>query len=171
MATKTKTTGSAQSAPEKSLEALFSEALELMNQKQYDKAIAALEEVHVGAKNHGQVGMARSARNYIAGLQSRNEKKEEVSAGPELAAQILLNRGAADEALELLDKAVKVNGQDARLFYLKATAHAQKGEPDAAAEALKQAVALNQDFLHQFRLERDFDRVRSSASFVSLGLE
>ena len=156
MATKTKTAGSTHSAPETNLEGMFSEALDLVNQKHYDKAIAALEAVQVEAGKHGMIAMARSARNYVTALQARTPKAEETH---------------TDAALELLDKALQTQSQDARLFYLKATAHAQKDEAEAAAEAVRQAVALNQDFLHQFRLERDFDRIRSSASFVALDLE
>ncbi len=171
MATKTKTPGSTNSAPDQNLAGMFSEALDLVNQKHYDRAIAALEELQIEAGKHGMVSMARSARNYITALQSHTQKLEATPTNPELAAQLSLNRGAADEALLILDEALKIHGQDARLFYLKATAHAQKDEAEAAAEAIRQAVSLNQDFLHQFRLERDFDRVRSSASFAALGLE
>ena len=171
MVTKSKTPGSTNSAPDKNLEGMFSEALNLVDQKHYDKAIAALEALQAEAGKHGMIAMARSARNYIMALQSRTQQEEETSTNPGLTAQLSLNRGAADEALELLNKALKTHGQDARLFYLKATAHAQKAETEAAAEAIRQAVSLNQDFLHQFRLERDFDQVRSSASFMALGLE
>jgi tetratricopeptide (TPR) repeat protein len=171
MATKTKTAGSTTSAPEKTLEGLFSEALDLVDQKAYDKALVALEALRLEAGKQGQISMARSARNYIAALQLRTQVKAVTPTDPELAAQLLLNCGAADEALALLDKAIKTDGQDARLFYLKATAHAQKDEAEAAAEAIRQSVALNQDVVHQFRLERDFDRVRSSAPFLALGLE
>ena len=171
MATKTKTAGSTHSTPETNLEGMFSEALDLVNQKHYDKAIVALEAVQVEAGKHGMIAMARSARNYVTALQARAPKAPETHTDPVLAAHLLLNQGAADAALELLDKALQTQSQDARLLYLKATAHAQKDEAEPAAEAVRQAVALNQDFLHQFRLERDFDRIRSSASFVALDLE
>lgn len=171
MATKTKTAGSTNSTPEVNLEGMFSDALDLVKQKHYDKAIAALEALQIEAGKHGMVAMARSARTYLAGLRPSDQKAAAPQDRPELAAQVLLNRGAADEALELLDKALKTHDQDARLHYLKATAHAQKNEPEAAAEAMRQAVALNQDFLHQFRLERDFDGVRSAGAFAALGLE
>lgn len=171
MATKSKTVGSASPAPGKSLEDLLAEALELVNQKPQDKAMAALEAVLAEAGKQGAISIARTAGNYLKALKARTAPAEEAIAKPELAAQVLLNRGAADEALALLDKALKTHGQDARLFYLKATAHAQKDEAEPAAEAIRQAVALNQDFLHQFRLERDFDRIRYTASFTTLGLE
>jgi len=171
MATKSKTVGSTSSAPDKSLEGMLSEALDLVEQKQYEKGLAALEGVRSEAVKQGRISLARTAGNYILALQARVRPVDDAAARPELAAQVLLNHGASDEALALLDKALKSHGQDARLFYLKATAHAQKDEAEPAAEAIRQAVALNQDFLHQFRLERDFDRIRSSASFTALGLE
>jgi tetratricopeptide (TPR) repeat protein len=171
MATKTKTAGTTNVAPDKNLEGMFSEALDLVDQKAYDKALAALESLQLEAGKQGLVSLARSARNYIAAIQARTQKQEETPVQPELDGQLLLNLGKADEALAMLDKALKTHGQDARLFYLKATAHAQKDEAEPAAEAIQQAVALNQDFLHQFRLERDFDRVRSASFFTALGLE
>jgi Flp pilus assembly protein TadD len=88
-----------------------------------------------------------------------------------LAAQIPLNRGEADEALAVIEKGLKADGKDARLHYLKAIAYAQKEDADAAAAALKQALGLNPDLMHQYRLERDFDRVRPSAAFASLGMD
>ena len=171
MATKTKTAGSTNPTPDINLEGMFSEALDLVDQKHYDKAIAALEVLLAEASKQGRVGMARSARIYLASLKTRTQSAAELPCQPELDAQLLLNCGSADEALTLLDNAITTQSQDARLFYLKATAHAQKEEPEAAAEAIRQAVALNQDFLHQFRLERDFDRIRSSSAFSALGLE
>lgn len=169
MVTKTKPAASGNTPQGKSLEALFSEALKLVDQAQHDQAVAALESVRTQALSHGMVALARSAGNYLAALQSKSVHKKEAAVQPELAAQVCLNRGEADEALALLDKALKADGQDARLHYLKATALAQKGEAEAAAEALRKAVALNPDFCHQFRLERDFDRVRSASAFSSLG--
>lgn len=171
MATKTKTAGSAHSHPERSLEVLFSEALELVDQNQPEKAIAALEHVQAEAEGQGHVGMVRSAKNYLLALRARGERKPEAPASPALAAQVCLNRGASDAALDILNEALKANGQDARLLYLKATALAQKEDAEASAETLKQALGLNQEFLHQFRLEKDFDRVRSTAAFVSAGLD
>jgi tetratricopeptide (TPR) repeat protein len=171
MSTKSKTAGSTLSVPERPLEALFSEALALINENQHDKAITALESLVAEAKARGQVGLARSAGNRLAALRARSENKADVSVDPVLEAQICLNRGASDQALELVDKALKADGRDARLYYLKAIAHAQKEEAESAAAAAKQAIALNQELMHQYRLEKDFDRVRSSSAFVSLGMD
>lgn len=171
MATKTKTTGTTISAPAKTLEGMFSDALALVEQKHDDKALVALEAVQAEAGRQERLDLVRSAGCYVKALQARHRKEDGTPVNPELAAQLSLNRGAADEALELLDRVLKTQSQDGRLFYLKATAHAQKNETEAAAEALHQAVALNQDFLHQFRLEQDFDRIRSTAPFLTLGLE
>lgn len=171
MKTNTKIDGSTNPASEVNLDARFSGALDLVYQDRHDEAATALEALEAEAGKLGMVAMARSARTYLAAMRSCEKKKEEPALKPELDAQLCLNRGASDEALELLNEALKTQNQDARLFYLKATAHAQKDEAEPAAEAIRRAVSLNQDFLHQFRLERDFDRVRSSASFTALGLE
>src|SRR5512145_93194 len=101
MPTKTKTAGSTNSTPAKSLETLFSEALELVNQKHHDKAIAAFEALLAEVADHGHVGMARSVRNYLSVLRAKAEKTADVAATPVLEAQVWLNRGEADHALEL----------------------------------------------------------------------
>jgi predicted Zn-dependent protease len=171
MPTKTKTAGSEPSSTATSLEAMFSEALALVDKKDFKKATEALEALQAEASRQGQVGMARSARNYLLAIKAQSEKKPEEPSRPELAAQLALNRGKADEALAVLEPALKAKPDDAKLLYLKASAYAQKDEAEAAAESLKKAVSLNQDFRHQFRMERDFDHVRSSAVFISLGLD
>ncbi len=167
MATNTKHSGSTHAE----LEKLFSGALELVNQKQHDKAVAALERVASEAVQAGHVALARVAKNYLTALQVHSQPKADIKASPELEAQVLLNRGDWDQALALLEKALGGKAQDARLLYLKATALALKEDAPGSAEALKQAVALNPDLVHQFRLEKDFDRVRSAAPFVSAGLD
>lgn len=171
MPTKPKTAGSTSVATERPLETMFSEALALVSQDHHDKAIAALEAVVAEAKAHGQVGMARSASNHLIALRARSEKKPAETGSPLLEAQISLNRGEADQALAVIEKALKSDGNDARLHYLKAVAFAQKEDAESAAAALKQALGLNQELMHQFLLEKDFDRIRYSAAFNSLGTD
>ena len=173
MATNTKTAGSANPPSEMNLEEAFSEALDLVNQNKREQALAVFEALKAQAEARGRVAMARSARTYLAALQAGPQAKA-VPAGkpePQLEAQVYLNRGEAEHALKILDPAIKAQGQDARLHYLKATAHAQRDETEAAAESLRQAVALDPEFMHQYRLERDFDRVRATSTFAALGMD
>ncbi|HWQ08685.1 MAG TPA: hypothetical protein VN436_06255 [Holophaga sp.] len=171
MATNTNTAGFETPLSEVNLEGTLSEALELVGQHRCDQAAALLETLKTAAEAQGKVSMARTARVYLSAMQSRTEEKAKAECQPELDAQVLLNRGAVDEALKLLESALKAQEKDARLFYLKATAHALKDEAEASAQALRQAASLNKEFLHQYRLERDFDRVRTSAPFASFELE
>ena len=158
------------SASEKTLEERYSESLELVNSGRLDTANAALEALQTEALAQGKLGMVRSIRNYLAAIQARTKPQGELAACPELTAQISLNKGDVDGALAILDAALEHTDKDARLFYLKALALAIKEQIEDAAEALRRAIALNHDFVHQFRLERDFDSVRSTASFASLEL-
>jgi predicted Zn-dependent protease len=171
MVTKTKTTASGTPASSMDLEARYTEALALVGRKDTAQAKAMLEALLEDATSQGHVSLARAARVYLANLASREEKKAEVVPAPELAAQVHLNRGETDEALALLDKALAERPREARLFYLKATAHALKDQAPESAEALRQATALNPDYIHQYRLEKDFDRVRHLAPFVTLGVD
>lgn len=171
MATNTSTAGFENPLSELNLEGTLSEALELVGQHRCDQAAALLETLKAAAEAQGKVSLARTARVYLAAMQARTQETAGPDCQPELGAQVLLNRGKVDEALKLLEPAIKAHGKDARLFYLKATAHALRDEAEASAEALRHAVSLNQEFLHQFHLERDFDRVRMSAPFASFGMD
>ena len=81
---------------------------------------------------------------------------------------MLLNHQDSKGALALLDKATKAAPTHATLHYLKAIAHAQAGEAEAAADSLNRAMLLDGDLLHVYRLEPDFDSVRNQAPFAAI---
>ena len=171
MTIETKTDGSAVPASGANLEERFAAALDLLYRNRRDEAVTALEAMEIEAGKSGQVAMARAARTYLTALRSHGEPKEVPVVQPEMAAQLCLNRGETDGALALLDKALATQDKDARLFYLKAIAHAQKDEAEAAAAAIRRAASLNPDILHQVHLEPDFDRIRSTSFFAALGMD
>ena len=170
MATKAKNDATSTSPkgqqPGDALRAQFAQALAQVDAGKLKEAAAAFEGLLAACREQGEFGLLRSARNYLAAIQKRQEKPAEAAPEPGAEAVLLLNRRDADGALAVLDKALKTHRDCASLHFLKATAHAQKGEAEASAGSLKQALELDGAFLFQYRSEPDFEVMRRSACFA-----
>ena len=81
---------------------------------------------------------------------------------------LMLNRRKPEQALEVAEKALKGEGKNGHLHFLKATALAQLGRAEDAAAALKAALGLEPELIHQVRLEPDFDVVRRHPAVAAL---
>ena len=171
MATKAKTAGNTSSAAPSSLEATFSEGVSLLDAGKLAEAAAKFQQVETEALERGDVVIARSARTRLAAVRARLEKPESAEATAEMAALVHLNRQEPDEALAVVEKALKTRKDDARLHYLKAIALAQKLDAGACAEALKIAFELDLNLVHLFRSERDFDQIRNQAPLAAFELD
>ena len=168
MATKPKTTENTAHAPEASLDAMFSKALQLFTDSKLEEAKAAFEAVQDEAIKQERLNMGRSAKAYLAGIRGRLEDRN--AAAPEaaeLAAQVRLNAHKPEEALALLEKALPKAAGKADLHYLIALAHAQMDQFQASADALAKALELKPDLIFQYRLEPDFDGLRHAAPFAA----
>jgi tetratricopeptide (TPR) repeat protein len=168
MATKAKTAGTPSTASVPTLEGKFSEAIELVTTGKYDKAITMLDALLTEASAQGNLGMCRAIRGYQAAAKARLEDKAKASTDPLALAQFYLNRREPDAALDLIAKHLDKGQANGKLLYLRATAFAQKEDVEAAAEALRQSIQMDEAMLHQFRMEPDFDRIRHHASLASL---
>jgi len=111
--------------------------------------------------------MVRTIRTTLASLETRLAKPETGKDVPNLIATVHLNRHEGEEALEVLDKALKADASNPRLNFLKATALAQLGKADLSAEALQKAIAGDPGMQVLFRLERDFDALRYGSAFAA----
>jgi tetratricopeptide (TPR) repeat protein len=168
MATKTKTAETTASEV-LSVEEQFSEALELLNAGKLDAAGAAFTLVQAEAMAQERLNLGRTARGYLAAIQTRLHVQDApVAEAGEMSAQLLLNQKNPQAALEALEKVIKATPERAALHYLKAVAHAQLGQGQESAEALGRAAELDPDILFQFRLEPDFDSIRHSGPFATL---
>ena len=83
-----------------------------------------------------------------------------------LAATVALNRLDVDEALSLLRKAAKTYPDDDHVHYMLAVTHALREDAEAAATHLNKAIEINPDNQLQAKQEPDFDRIRTSKSFL-----
>jgi len=171
MATKAKTAGNTNSAAPRSLEAAFTEGVGLLDAGKFAEAVTLFQQLELDATEQGEVAMARSARIRITAMKARLEKPESVAVTPEMEALIHLNRQESDEALTVIEKALKTKSDDARLHYLKAIALAQKLDAGACSESLKVAFELDLNLVHLFRSERDFDQIRNQAPLAAFELD
>lgn len=170
MATKAKSSATANTVSAKGQENPLGDkltaALELFHQKKFKEAETALSGLLAEAREAGNFGMARTLRTTLASLEAGLVKPDSAKDAPVLLATLHLNKHEAEEALEILEKALKADAANPRLNFLKATALAQLGKTDLSAEALQKAVAADSGMQVLFSLERDFDAVRCSAAFA-----
>lgn len=142
-------------------------AIALLEGKKYAEAAKAFKALQGASTDRGLLGLERTVRTYLALI-------PDASAGaaapetPEMEAQVLLNRGDVDQALSLLDKAVKAHAGKAQLHYLRGLALARKGQAEDSAEALKKAFSLDAELVFVYGLETDFDAMRRQPAFAAL---
>ena len=67
-----------------------------------------------------------------------------------------INAGAYEEALQLLEKALEMEGEEGRVFYLMADAYVHLGKTDEAMECLKKAFQKDRFYRILAQNEIDF---------------
>jgi predicted Zn-dependent protease len=171
MATKAKSSATANPVSAKGHENALSDklsaALELFHGKKLKEAGVALNGLLVEAREAGHFGLVRTIQMTLASLEARNDPPEGSVDSPSLLASVLINRREGEAALEVLDKALKTDGANPRLNFLKATALAQLGKAEPSAEALEKAITGDPGMQVLFCLERDFDAVRYNPAFAA----
>ncbi len=166
---KAKTSGAAAaSVLPKALDSQLTKGLGLVEAKKYTEALELFQEMVGPAKESGNPALERTIRNYLTVCERKVGKGPKGAAKPEGEAQWLLNQNDAEGALALLEKSIKADPTSGILQFLKASAHAQMGDAEAAAEALNRSLLLDGDLLHLYRLETDFDGVRNMAPFAAI---
>ena len=175
MATKAKSSATTNSGPVKGqgnpLSGRLTEALDLFHGKKLKEAEAALNAILPEARETGNFGMVRTVSTTLAAIAARGVEPEGGPESPAMLATLHLNRKEGQAALDVLEKALKSDAVNPRLNFLKATALAQLGNSDLAAEALGKAIAADPGVLVLFRLERDFDGVRYGSAFAAFEME
>ena len=168
MATKTKSSEMADSAPASTMEQMFSEALGHLDAGDLAAAVRAFTVVEEQAVAQDRLNLCRTARSYLAAIRARLDSGEAAQQAPEMGVQMLLNRKDPAAALAKAEAALAGTPGRAILHYLKGLAFAQQGLAQESAEAVAKAVELDPDLLYQYRLEPDFDAVRHSGPFAAL---
>ena len=77
-----------------------------------------------------------------------------------------INCGEYEEALKLLQKALELNPQEGKIFYLMADAHCLMGNTEECLENLKKAIHLDKHFGILAQNERDFEPLWEDKKFI-----
>jgi tetratricopeptide (TPR) repeat protein len=76
-----------------------------------------------------------------------------------------INSGAYEEALKLLEKALEMDQEEGRVYYLMADAHILMGKPDEAMECLKKAFQKDKFYRILAQNEIDFEPLWDDKKF------
>ena len=147
----------------------LAKAVKLVDGGKHAEAIKPLEAL--AAASAGDPALRRVVESYLSVARAKAHPAKAAAESPEQEAQSLLNHRDHANALKVLEKALKAQPKKGLLHYLAATAYAQAGKAEAAAESLKQAMALDPSALFLFRLEPDFSELRKSPLFAFTELD
>jgi hypothetical protein len=147
----------------------FEQALRLFNRHDYAPAKSAFEGLQTKFSDEAEV-VAR-ARTYLAVCDQRMGR---APAAPRNADALYdqgvfeFNRGAIREAIELFEKALRVEPRADHVFYSLAAAHARLNDSPKALEALRRAIGIRPVQRSHARRDLDFASLRSNDDFQSL---
>ena len=147
----------------------FGNAVQLLHQGRYEEAktkLAALEN-----NDFDEPVLAERARTFRRICDSKLAGSADGPRSAEdryLAGVVALNDGRLDEAITLLDQALRENPASAKFFYARASAHALQGNTEAAVGDLRQCIAIDPQTRFQAVNDSDFERVREEPSFIDI---
>ena len=78
------------------------------------------------------------------------------------------NNGEIPEAIRLLDQAMTMEPNSARLFYARASARALDGNTEAAVSDLRQAIGIEPTLRYQAGNDSDFESIREEPAFIDI---
>lgn len=148
------------------LAAAYGKAVKLVGSGKHAEAAKALETLMHDAQAAGDWGLKRRAQIYLALAEAKIHPPKAAAVDPITEVQACLNRQDANEALKLIEKALKGPAAKGPLYYLRAVAFAQGENTEGAAESLKKAMELDPDFVFQWHMEPDFNSIRKSPLFA-----
>ena len=162
MATKAKTETAPKSTPVPAQAApsphaiTYAKAVKLVDTGKYPEAVKALEALMSEAQETGDWAVKRRAQVYLLLAQAKVNPPAKVTEDPLTEIQACLNRHATDEAVKLVDKAIKSHPAVGSLHYLRSVAFAQTENVEESAQSLKKAMELDGNFVFQWHMEPDF---------------
>ncbi len=149
--------------------ALYNQGIKDFRKNDHDKALASFKElVETYPEEHELVDRAKV---YIS-ICERGSKKESIS--PRniedylFYAQMRINQGDYPAALKLLEKALELKREEARIFYLMATAYVQAGQVEEGLESLKKALQKDKSLAVMAQNEPDFESIWEDKRFKVL---
>ena len=147
--------------------ALYEKGLKALQRHRYDAASTAFRQLFELYPDERE--LHERARLYIAVCERATGPRAKPPKGAAeriLAATLALNRHDVDDALALLRTAAATDSSNDHVHYMLAVTHALRGDAEAAAAHLNKAIELNPDNQLQAKQEPDFDRIRTSKSFL-----
>lgn len=157
---------STMSGTDKNLSNELSQAIQLMDKKQYPEALVLFQHILDTNKDGSNLSALSIAHKYISIIQHKSRKTDLGSSDVYLSAQVLLNQQKSQEALSLLDKVTASGKAKGLVLYLRSIAYAQLGSAEPCADALRQAMAEDPTVVFQWRLEPDAQEMRKNQLFA-----
>lgn len=152
-------------AYEKAL-AAFGEAMKEFHKGKYDRAQELLKAFV--EKYDAEKELLDRAKIYLQMTQERGKKETVV---PKTVDDFIfqgiykINSGAYEEALKLLGKALEMQADEGRVYYLMADAQMLMGKPDEAMECLKKAFQRDKAYRILAQNEVDFEPIWDDKKF------
>jgi tetratricopeptide (TPR) repeat protein len=178
MATKKKSANStaATAAPDPALTAAYEEALleyasavDLLRKGNFAEAKVAFGQVAEANPDEGT--LVDRCRTYTKICdQKLNDAPFQPGDAEECYqhAVMLANNGQWDEAIGLLDRALKDAPASPKFLYARASAHALRGNADPAIADLRQAISAEPQIRFQAVNDPDFEKVREEPAFIDI---
>ena len=147
----------------------FEQALKSFNRHDFAPAKSAF--VDILEKFGDQAEIAARARTYLAICEQRLARAPSVPRNPDALYDqgvFELNKGNTREAIDLFDKALKVEPRADHILYSLAAAYARLNETTRAIDALRRAINIRSVHRPHARRDLDFASLRSNEDFQQL---
>jgi len=148
---------------------LYSQAIKEFRKGDYEKATASFESLI--EKFPEEYELADRARVYLT-VCKRGAKKESIS--PKTLddylfyGQMKINQADYEGALKLLEKALEFKKEEAKIYYLMATAYVLSSRQEESLEALKKAIQKDKSLAILAQNEPDFQALWEDKRFKVL---
>jgi tetratricopeptide (TPR) repeat protein len=147
----------------------FEQALRLFNRHEFGTAKSAF--LSLLGKFAEQAEIVARARTYLAICEQRLARAPSVPRNPDALYNqgvFQLNRGNTTEAIELFEKALRVEPRADHVYYSLAAAYARLNEAPKAMDALRRAIGIRPVQRSHARRDVDFASLRTNEDFQQL---
>jgi tetratricopeptide (TPR) repeat protein len=147
----------------------FTAAVELLHNGDLEEAKKQFEGIVADAAD--EPNLAERARLFARVCERRMAPPRTGSLAPDeqyLDAVVMSNRGDTEGAIRLLDALVQGDPGSAKYLYARASAHALRGNAEAAVGDLRQAINVEPRIRFQAVNDPDFEKVREEPAFIDI---
>ena len=147
----------------------FEQALRLFNRHDFGTAKSAF--LSLLGKFAEQAEIVARARTYLAICEQRLARSPSMPRNADALYNqgvFQLNRGNTAEAMELFEKALKVEPRADHVYYSLAAAHARLSDTPKAVDALRRAIGIRPAHRSHARRDLDFVGLRENEDFQQL---